>query len=339
MFEVKDLHQNYFYGTNALVGISFLLNDNEKLSVLSKKGGGKTSLIKCIAGLFPESQGSIILDGKDITKSKIKDRGVRLVYDDGGLIRKRSVKFNLEYPLKLRKIEKEERLSIAYMTAKEYGLEPFYKEISFRLFTPEIIALALARLELRDSPLTLIDDIFSLANGKEREDLFEKFLPKLKSLKGNVIFSTDNLREAVSFSNKILVLNQGYQEQLGDYEDLKNNPASLFVDEYINPNKNRLICGVVKNQLELDGINVTLPDSYQNDEVYVSYNLIKDKNGYDFDLDYKTYIGEGLFTLHSIRGEKIISSEDISHLKVSIDPTSIKIFDRINEKSLTFKIN
>ena len=321
MLEIKDLHQSYFYGTNALNGISFVLNDGEKLAVLSKNGGGKTSLLKCIAGLFPSSSGSIILDGKDITNLKVKDRGLRMVYDDGGLIRNRSVSFNLTYPLKLRKLPKNERLGIVYQTAKDYGLEAFFKEQAFRLFTPEIIALALARLELRDSSLTLIDDVFSIAN-----------------LKGNVIFATDSVEEAFSFSDKVLVLNNGYQDQIGTLEELKSNPQTLLVDEFVNPNKNRILCGVVDNVVEIDGLKLKIASDYQSNEVFVSYELTENISGYQFDCSYKKYIAENKYVFVNIAGEKFVGERCSNDTKVSIDVNSIKLFDRINEKLLTYEL-
>lgn len=338
MLEIKDLHQSYFYGTNALNGISFVLNDGEKLAVLSKNGGGKTSLLKCIAGLFPSSSGSIILDGKDITNLKVKDRGLRMVYDDGGLIRNRSVSFNLTYPLKLRKLPKNERLGIAYQTAKDYGLEAFFKEQAFRLFTPEIIALALARLELRDSSLTLIDDVFSIANGKERKDLFDKFLPKISNLKGNVIFATDSVEEAFSFSDKVLVLNNGYQDQIGTLEELKSNPHTLLVDEFVNPNKTRILCGVVDNVVEIDGLKLKIASDYQSNEVFVSYELTENISGYQFDCSYKKYIAENKYVFVNNAGEKFVGERCSNDTKVSIDVNSLKLFDRINEKLLTYEL-
>ena len=338
MLEVKDLYQNYFYGTNALNGISFVLNEGEKLAVVSNNGGSKTSLLKCIAGLFPASSGSIVLNGKDITNLKIKDRGVRLVYDDGGLIRNRSVLFNLTYPLKIRKMPKNERLSLAYNTAKEYGLEPFVKEMTFRLFTPEIIALSLSRLELRKSPLTLIDDVFSLANGKEREELFNKFLPKLQKIEGNAIFATDSIQEAVSFADKILILNNGYQDQIGTIAELKDNPQSLFVDSYVNPQKNHLICNVIDGVVDIKGIKIKLPLTYKKDEVFVSYELIPHENGYPFNSVYKKYIGANCYVLINADGEKCLNYTPNVISNVLINKSTIKIFDRVNEKVLTHEL-
>ena len=338
MLEVKNLRQTYFYGTNALNGISFVLNEGEKLAVLSKKGGGKTSLLKCIAGLFPAESGNVILDDKDVTNLKIKDRGVRLVYDDGGLISKRTVLYNLTYPLKIRKINKDERVSIAYQIAKDYGLEPFIKEMTFRLFTPEIIALALARLELRDSSLTLIDDIFSLACGQERKEIFEKFLPKLHSIGGNVIFATDSVEEAFSFADKVLILNNGYQDQIGTFDELKNHPQSLLVDELINPNKNRMVLGVVNGVVELDDVKIKLPDEYDCDEVFVSYELINNDSGSSFNAVYKKYLSENSFVYYNGAGEKCVSSTGKTNFKVKVNTNTLKFFNRVNEKVLTFEI-
>ena len=338
MLEIKELYQNYFYGTNALNGISFVLKDGEKLAVIAKNGGGKTSLLKCITGLFPASSGNIILDGKDITNLKIKDRGVRMVYDDGGLIKQRSVFFNLSYPLKLRKLSRKDRFIKAYQVAKDYDLEPFFKEQAFRLFTPEIIALALARLELRDSSLTLIDDVFSIANGLERRDLFDKFLPKLRALSGNVIFTTDSLEEAISFGDKVLVLNNGYQDQFGSFEELRTDPQTLLVDKLFNPYRNRKILDVVDGVATFNNIKFKLPSDYNSTEVFVSFELINDNNGEDFIIGNRKYVGEDTFAYYNNEDLVYVSTMNEKDFKVSANISTLKLYDRVTEKLLTFEV-
>ncbi len=338
MLEIKDLKQTYFYGTTAIDNFSLSIAGGEKIAILSKSGGGKTSLLKCIAGLFPASEGSIILDGKDITNLKTKDRNVRLVYDDGGLIRKRTVKFNLEYPLKLKKIDKDERRQIAYEIAKKYGLEPFYKEHAFRLFEPEIISLALARTELTEVGVTLIDNVFALLNGVERRDTFNKYLETIRNIKGAVIFATDSVEEALSFGDRVVVLNSSFHQQTDTPYNLKANPLTLSVDELVNPEKTRLVVGVVNNVVEIDNITIKLPDDYNHDEVILSYNLKPDESGAPFNVKHKTYLGAGIYKFVNEAGDSFVLDKEPCNINVSIDTESLKLYDRVNEKLLTYNI-
>ncbi len=338
MLKIVDLKQTYFYGTTAIEGINIEIAEGEKIAVLALSRGGKTSLLKCIQGLYPANGGQILLDGKDITNEKIKNRDVRMVYDDGGLIRKRNVRFNLEYPLKIRKLPKNERFAIAYKIAEEYGLLPFFKETTFRLFETEIVSLALARLELRESKLTLIDDIFALLNGEERVRIFNKFLPKLKNLKESVIFTTSSLQEAFSFGDRIMVLNSGCVHQIGSPEELLNNPATLFVDEYVHPYKTRIVCGTIGNMVEIDNVRLQIEGEYDSTEVFISYLLKNDDKGTNFVVSHKKYIGNGQFCFYNSIGEAFIGFENEVPSNVSIDLQSIKLFHRITEKSLTFTI-
>ncbi len=337
MLELVNLEQTYFYGAKAINNLNLTINDGEKIAVLSKSGGGKTSLLKCIAGLFPATNGKIILNGQDITNLKPKDRNVRLVYDDGGLIRNRTVKYNLEYPLKIRKIDKEERLILAYNSLKEYGLEPFYKEYAFRLFEGEIIALALARLSLRDCPLTLIDNLFALANGQERKDLFRKFLPKLREIDGNVIFATDSLEEAFSFGDRVIVLEAGNLQQFDTPKVLMDNPETLCVEKLVNPHKTLLVSGTIDGIVEIDNLKIKI-DNYDKDEVILSYNLKFDSNGQIFENVYKEYVGAGLYKFVNVAGDTVLCNKLPQEAKVSIDTNSIRLYDRVNEKVLTYKI-
>ena len=337
MLELVNLEQTYFYGAKAINNLSIKITDGEKVAVLSNSGGGKTSLLKCIAGLFPATNGKILLDGKDITNLKPKDRDVRLVYDDGGLIRKRTVKYNLEYPLKIRKVDKDERLILAYNCLKDYGLEPFYKEYAFRLFEGEIIALALARLGLRDCPLTMIDNLFALTNGQERKDLFRKFLPKLREIGGNVIFATDSLEEAFSFGDRVIVLDGGNLQQFDTPKDLMENPQTLCVEKLVNPHKTVLVSGVVDGIVEIDNLKIKIKD-YDKDEIILSYCLKIDSDGQEFKLAYKEYVGAGLYKFVNVAGDTILLNELPQEAKVSIDTNSLRLYDRVNEKLLTYEI-
>lgn len=337
MLELKNLEQTYFYGTKAINDLTITVNDGEQIAVLSKDGGGKTSLVKCIAGLFPATGGSIVLDGKDVTNLKPKDRDVRLVYDDGGLIRKRTVKYNLEYPLKIRRVDKDERFFLAYNALKEHGLEPFYKEYAFRLFEGEIIALALARLSLRDCALTMIDNLFAIVNGQERKDLFRKFLPKLKSINGNVILTTDSVEEAFSFGDRVLVLDNGSLHQYDTPDNLLNNPQTFTVEKLVNPYKCSLVSGVINGIVEIDDVKIAI-DDYLENEVIITYRLKEDEKGSLFKIAHKEYIGNGQFAYINVAGGTFIANNIPEILKVSIDTDSIRIYHRVTEKLLTFKL-
>ncbi|MBR2349342.1 MAG: ATP-binding cassette domain-containing protein [Clostridia bacterium] len=339
MLKITNLKQTYFYGTTAIKGLDLEVADGEKIAILTKSGGGKTSLLKCIAGLFPADEGSsIVLDGKDITKEKIKNRDVRLIYDDGGLIRKRSVKYNLEYPLKIRKIPKNERREIVDNICREYDLLPFCKEIAYRLFEPQIVTLALARASLRESKLTLIDDIFSLLKGEERRLLFNQLLPKMRSISGITIFATDSLEEAFSFADRVVVFNAGYHLQTGTPFELLTNPNCLFVDNYVNPYKSTLCVGVVDGYVTIDDVKIKLPEDYDSDEAIITYYVKESVTGDDFVPSIKRYVGNGLYCYQNEAGDSLISNDIKSDTKVSIDKSSIRVYHRINEKLLTTSI-
>ena len=339
MLKISNLKQTYFYGATAIRGLNLEANDGEKIAILTKSGGGKTSLLKCIAGLFSADEGSsIVIDGKDVTGAKIKHRDVRLIYDDGGLVKNRSVKFNLEYPLKIRKIPKNERKRIVESVCCDFDLLPFYKEIAYRLFEPQIITLAIARAFLREAKVTLIDDIFSLIKGEERKSVFNALLPKLSSIKGITIFATDSVEEAFSFADKIVVLNAGWHLQTGSPRDLMDNPNYLYVDNYVNPFKSTLTVGVVDGYINLDDITIKLPDDYDCDEAILTYYLSEADNGTPFNPIIKRYAGNNVFAYQNEAGDVLMANDINPNIKVSVNRDSIRVYHRVSEKSLTYKI-
>lgn len=155
-----------------LNGLSWETESGRPLFLYAPDGGGKTTLLMSLAGrLMPE--GEMLLDGKDLAAVPMKERAV--AYADGTLMffRFRSVRFNLEYPLKIRKVGKSERLSIVSKAAEEAGL-PLSVKIR-KLSFPQKIDALLARLSVIKRDIILFDGILSgAADAEEKQAAAER---------------------------------------------------------------------------------------------------------------------------------------------------------------------
>lgn len=335
MFEVVNLTQKYFYGAKAVNDVSFALNDDEKLALFAKEGGGKTSLLKCIAGLYPRDTGKIIVNGREISESKPKDRGVRLIYNaDEAFFRYRTAKYNLEYSLKIRKTPQSDISETINIVAEKFGLTPFLSEPVYRLY-PEIkIRLALARGMLRDENVTLIDNVFSTLTGTQRKELFEELLPAVYEITGNVLFATDDSYEAMSYGDKLAVLSHGKLVDFGNHSSVFCSPENFLTDKTFRDDKVFGIAEVKNGRVSFYGFDMNIGD-YNKDEVLFSFvPRVAVKNDI---CNVKRFLelSDGGARIITERGDVFIFTKDDWDKYVSVDTNTIRLYDTAYENLLT----
>ncbi|MFI3229485.1 MAG: ATP-binding cassette domain-containing protein [Bacillota bacterium] len=244
---IANLSMTYFYGAKAIDNLNLTVSSGECVAILGESESGKTSLVKCIAGLYPASEGNIYINNKDVTNLKIKDRDVLLLFDDCGIIGRKSVRFNLEYPLKLRKISRSFRRDKSEEVARECGIYPLLSDRGYLLGEEDKVRLAVARIKMRKSNVVLIDDIFKMVSSASRKNTFLAMLPHINNIETPVIFTTTSVDEAFTLSDKIVVMRYGIIEQIGTRKSLIEHPNTVYIDKFINPYRCRIDANVESN--------------------------------------------------------------------------------------------
>lgn len=235
---VKNLTVKYLYGSEAISKLSFESKIGEVTSVLAITDGGKTTLLKTLAGLVKVAEGEIILSGNDITNAKSKNRNICLIYNEWGLFDKKTVQENLLFPLKVRKVDKTQALQTAIAIMEKLNLTSIADKKINILTNKEKISVLFARAFMRETDLYLIDNIFNNIEINERESVFMEFLPLIKELsaKAPLIFATDNNFEAQTLGENIIIINYGVVLQKGSYKSIAEHPLSLFVCKIVYGN-------------------------------------------------------------------------------------------------------
>lgn len=302
LLQVNNLTVRYTYGNVAVSNLSFNNEEANLLTVLGRTESGKTSLLKCISGLLKQSGGQIFLNSKDISLLSVKDRNVCLIYENGRFFENRTVLYNLEYPLKIRKIANENRQKEIIKIIKKVGIsEDLLKAKVSKLSSTERIKLSFARALLRNADLYLIDDPLKILTSKERADIFplaEDLMDELSS-RGLVIYATTEASECSKLGGKIVYLNYGICVQQGSADEIKNYPASLTALEMFNDNY----------------LKQTVKICSEDDSIYVDFN------GEKIELDDKKLLsgifvgkeaeavrlsGQGALRLYDAESEQII---------------------------------
>lgn len=338
MLEVVNLTQKYFYGAKAVNDVSFALSDDENLALFAKEGGGKTSLLKCIAGLYPRETGKIIVKGKDISELKPKDRGVRLIYNtDEAFFLYRTAKYNLEYPLKIRKTPKSDIDEAVDYVAQKFGLTPFLSEPVYRLY-PEIkIRLALARGALRNENVTLIDNVFSTLTGTQRKELFDELVPAVYEISGNVLFATDDSYEAMTYGDKIAVLSHGNLVDFGTHSSVYSFPENYLTDKTFRCDKVFGVAEVKDCKVSVNGFEVNI-DDYSKSEVLFSYIPRVTVQDHVYNVKRFFALNDGGARVFTECSQTFIFTKANLDKCISADTESIRLYDVAYEKLLTNNI-
>lgn len=197
----------YFYQTkeseiNALENISFSIKERDFSSIVGPSGCGKTTILSLIAGLLKPSSGEVILDGSN----KIDTKKVGYMFQRDMLFEWRSVWKNITLGLELQKGNRDEKLAFAEELLKKYSLYNFKNKKPRSLSGGMRQRVALIRTLVLEPKLLLLDEPFSALDFQTRLNLCDDVYEIIKSEKKTAILVTHDISEAISMSDKIIVL-------------------------------------------------------------------------------------------------------------------------------------
>jgi multiple sugar transport system ATP-binding protein len=207
--------------------------NGEFLVLLGPSGCGKTTALRMLAGLeFPDS-GDILIDGRSVVRLEPKDRDVALVFQSYALYPHMSVRDNIQYPLRVRKLTAVERLSKVDRVADLLGIRQLLPRRPAQLSGGEQQRVALARAIVREPRVFLMDEPLSNLDAKLRTHTRTELKALQKQLGVTTIFVTHDQAEAMTMGDRIAVLDAGKLQQLGTPDNVYQRPANLFVAQFI----------------------------------------------------------------------------------------------------------
>lgn len=219
----------------ALRSFNLEVHAGEFLSLLGPSGCGKTTLLRMIAGFEEPTEGQILLDGKDLTALPAHRRPVNTVFQSYALFPHMSVADNVAYGLKRGKV-KLHRSEITRRVSE--ALEMVRMDTHARRRPQELSGgqqqrVALARALVNRPRVLLLDEPMSALDRKLREDMQLELIRLHTDLGLTFIFVTHDQEEALAMSNRIVVLNNGVVQQVGESEEIYSRPANTFVAGFI----------------------------------------------------------------------------------------------------------
>ena len=186
----------------AIEDVSFVVREGELVSLLGPSGCGKTTLLRMAAGLLGIDTGRIVIKGQTVTAPR---RDCCMVFQNFGLLPWRTVVDNVEFPLELDNVAKEERRETADHYIRLVGLEGFEQHYPHELSGGMQQRVGIARALTRKPSVLLMDEPFGALDAQTREQLQDDFLEVWQSLRTTVLFVTHSIDEALVLSDRILV--------------------------------------------------------------------------------------------------------------------------------------
>ncbi len=230
MLEISGIKKS-FDGTTVLDDISLKIGDSQIVSILGSSGGGKTTLLNIILGLLQPDSGKIVFDGTDITNTPMERRGFNIVFQDYALFPNLTAYKNIVYGLRNypeRSTKEEIEALIDLLDLREH----LNKKID-QLSGGQKQRVALARTMVMKPKILLLDEPLSALDGVIKESIKEKIVTIAKEFHLTTIIVTHDPEEALTISDKVLILNKGKIEQFAEPSEIIKNPKSQFVNDFI----------------------------------------------------------------------------------------------------------
>lgn len=220
-----------FDGKLVLDHINLEIKTGEIVSLLGPSGSGKTTLLHIILGLTGINHGKIIFNDTDLSNVPMKDRGFNIVFQDYALFPHLNAYENIVYGLRNRKgsVSKEELQE--YIDFLE--LTPHLKKRISELSGGQKQRVSIARTLVMKPKILLLDEPLSALDGVIKESIKERIKSIAREFKLTTIIVTHDPEEALTMSDKILIINQGNISQFGSPQEIINQPANDFVKEFI----------------------------------------------------------------------------------------------------------
>ena len=232
-----------FDGQVILKGVNLDINEKEFVTLLGPSGCGKTTLLRILGGFLDADEGSVIFDGEEISKKPSYERELNTVFQKYALFPHLSVYENIAFGLKIKKMSKDIIDQKVMKMLKLIGLEGYENKNTTLLSGGQQQRVAIARALVNEPKVLLLDEPLAALDLKLRKEMQYELKRIQQEVGITFIFVTHDQEEALTMSDKIVVMNNGEIQQVGTPEEIYNEPTNRFVANFIG--ESNIIPGVM----------------------------------------------------------------------------------------------
>ena len=253
---IENLTRNYG-SVKALDNFSLEVKSGEFMALLGPSGCGKTTVVRCIAGLINPSVGQIYIGDQLVNHLQPKDRDVAMVFQNYALYPHMSVYDNIAFPLKMRKIPKQQIKDKVKNISQLLEIENFLSRKPKELSGGQMQRVALGRALVREPKIFLMDEPLSNLDAKLRTYMRAEIKKLQKKVSITTLYITHDQLEAISMADRIAVMNSGLVQQIGTAEKIYREPANTFVADFVgSPSMNFLNLSIIESDYYNDNVAI-----------------------------------------------------------------------------------
>jgi multiple sugar transport system ATP-binding protein len=230
---LEHVSKSYTRGVEVVSDVSLLIEDGEFMVFVGPSGCGKTTVLRMIAGLESITDGQILISGNVVNDVPAKDRDIAMVFQNYALYPHMTVRENLGFSLRLRKVSKDERERRVIAAAKILGLEELLGRRPAALSGGQRQRVAMGRAIVREPEAFLMDEPLSNLDAKLRVDMRLELASLHQRLGTTTVYVTHDQVEAMTLGQRVCVMNLGRLQQVDSPQRLFDHPANTFVAGFI----------------------------------------------------------------------------------------------------------
>lgn len=222
------------YGNNLVLDeLNLYIRENEFITLLGPSGCGKTTTLRILGGFETPDKGQVIFDDVDITSLPPNKRNLNTVFQKYALFPHMSIAENIAFGLKINKKSKEYINDKIKYALKLVNLDGFENRSIDSLSGGQQQRITIARAIVNEPKVLLLDEPLGALDLKLRQDMQYELIRLKNELGITFVYVTHDQEEALTMSDKIIVMNKGYIQQMGTPEDIYNEPENAFVADFI----------------------------------------------------------------------------------------------------------
>lgn len=247
-------------GNTVIDDLNLYIRENEFLTLLGPSGCGKTTTLRIIGGFETPDEGRVMFDGKDITKLPPNERQLNTVFQKYALFTHMTIAENIAFGLRIKKKSKQYIKDKIKYALKLVNLDGYENRMPDSLSGGQQQRIAIARAIVNEPKVLLLDEPLGALDLKLRQDMQYELIRLKNELGITFVYVTHDQEEALTMSDTIMVMNQGYIQQIGSPEDIYNEPKNAFVADFIGES-NIISATMVRDKLvNILGTNFTCVD-------------------------------------------------------------------------------
>lgn len=347
---LKNIDKVYDNKVQAVFDFNLEIKDKEFIVFVGPSGCGKSTTLRMIAGLEDITRGELYIDDELMNDVEPKDRNIAMVFQSYALYPHMSVYENMAFGLRMKKVDKDEIDMRVRDVAKILEIEEFLDRKPKALSGGQRQRVALGRAIVRHAKVFLMDEPLSNLDAKLRVQMRSEIIKLHERIDATTIYVTHDQTEAMTMASRIVVMKDGYIQQIGTPKEIYNNPVNVFVASFIgSPATNFVNATIEGDYVKCDKYSFRLKDfqleklkEYNNKEVILGIRPetikvadVDDDSVFDFGVEIKELLGHELILHGYIGKDKVLAKVDASRdfksgdsIKMSISLEESYFFDK-----------